>query len=54
MDRSPPAAPGGIGVAKRHGDDLWTFIFAFLAIAALWVALNTFAWISHWDGYPLT
>ena len=30
----------------------WTFIFAFLAVVALWVALNTFAWISHWDGYP--
>ena len=26
----------------------WTFIFAFLAVVALWVALNTFAWISHW------
>jgi uncharacterized membrane protein len=30
----------------------WTFIFAFLAVVALWVAVNTFAWISHWDGYP--
>jgi uncharacterized membrane protein len=30
----------------------WTFIFAFLAVVALWIAVNTFAWISHWDGYP--
>lgn len=21
-------------------------------MVALWIAINTFAWISHWDGYP--
>ena len=30
----------------------WTFIFAFLAVVALWIAINTVAWISHWDAYP--
>jgi len=30
----------------------WTFIFAFLGVVALWIAINTFAWISHRDGYP--
>ena len=30
----------------------WTFIFAFLGMLALWIAINTAAWISHWDNYP--
>ena len=30
----------------------WTFIFAFSGAVALWMAFNTVAWISHWDGYP--
>jgi uncharacterized membrane protein len=30
----------------------WTFIFAFLGVLVLWIALNTFAWIDRWDAYP--
>lgn len=30
----------------------WTFIFAFLGVVALWIAINALAWISRWDGYP--
>jgi uncharacterized membrane protein len=30
----------------------WTFIFAFLGVVALWMAVNTLASINHWDGYP--
>ena len=30
----------------------WTFIFAFLVVVGLWVAINTVAWVNHWDAYP--
>jgi len=30
----------------------WTFIFAFLGVVALWIAINALAWISRWDAYP--
>ena len=30
----------------------WTFIFVFIGLVALWIAINTVAWIGHWDHYP--
>jgi uncharacterized membrane protein len=30
----------------------WTFIIIQSIILAIWVALNTIAWIRHWDPYP--
>jgi len=30
----------------------WTFIIIQSIILAIWVALNTVAWIRHWDPYP--
>ena len=45
-------------VGERAADRLaavagsWTFIFAFVGVVALWVAINTIAWIDRWDAYP--
>ena len=30
----------------------WTFIFTFLGVLALWIALNASAWVDRWDAYP--
>ena len=30
----------------------WTFIIIQSVLLAIWVALNTMAWIRHWDPYP--
>ncbi len=30
----------------------WTFIIIQSVLLAIWVALNTVAWIRHWDPYP--
>ena len=30
----------------------WTFIIIQTIILAIWVVLNTVAWIEHWDPYP--
>lgn len=30
----------------------WTFILSLLGLLAVWMALNLFAWINHWDPYP--
>jgi uncharacterized membrane protein len=30
----------------------WYFILGFGVFLLIWMALNVFAWISHWDPYP--
>ncbi|MFA5174073.1 MAG: DUF1003 domain-containing protein [Candidatus Pacearchaeota archaeon] len=30
----------------------WGFIISFLIFIGIWMALNIYAWISHWDPYP--
>ena len=30
----------------------WTFILTFLGLIVVWMALNAFAAIKHWDPYP--
>lgn len=30
----------------------WAFILGFLGFLILWMIVNTYAWISHWDPYP--
>ena len=37
-------------VAKVAGS--WGFIISFLAILALWMAVNAYAWINAWDPFP--
>ncbi len=34
------------------GAGSWTFILVFLALIAVWMAVNAVAWIHHWDPYP--
>jgi len=34
------------------GAGSWTFIICFLALIAVWMAVNAIAWIHHWDPYP--
>ena len=37
-------------LAKWAGS--WTFIIFFLLLLAVWMALNVYVWINHWDPYP--
>jgi uncharacterized membrane protein len=37
-------------VATAFGS--WRFIIVQTSILALWVVLNSLAWVEHWDGYP--
>ena len=30
----------------------WRFIGIYLALLLVWMAVNTLAWVSHWDPYP--
>ena len=30
----------------------WRFILVYFLLLALWMALNTVAWLHHWDPYP--
>ena len=30
----------------------WTFILSFLIFLAVWITLNIYIWINHWDPYP--
>lgn len=45
-------------VGERAADALataagsWKFIIGQTAFIALWIVLNTVAWINHWDPYP--
>jgi len=44
--------------AQRSADVLtrvmgsWSFLAAFFVFLAVWIAVNIFAWASHWDPYP--
>jgi uncharacterized membrane protein len=38
------------GVAATMGS--WTFIIVQSIILAVWIVLNLFAWMQHWDPYP--
>ncbi len=52
----PPRAPTTFG--EKAADKLtlvagsWGFIFSFFAFLGIWMVLNAFAWINHWDPYP--
>jgi len=45
-------------IGQRAADALaamagsWTFILTFLGLIVVWMALNAFAAIKHWDPYP--
>jgi len=30
----------------------WAFIIAFLIFLVIWMFVNAYAWINHWDPYP--
>ncbi len=30
----------------------WTFFIGFAVTIAVWIGLNVYGWISHWDPYP--
>ena len=30
----------------------WTFLIIFLLLLVVWMTLNVYAWMSHWDPYP--
>jgi uncharacterized membrane protein len=30
----------------------WIFIFSFFIFLGVWMSLNIYAWIEHWDPYP--
>lgn len=38
------------GVASTMGS--WNFIIIQTLFVLLWMSLNIFGWISHWDAYP--
>ena len=38
------------GLAKYAGS--WYFILGFGVFLVIWMSLNVFAWINHWDPYP--
>ncbi len=37
-------------VTKEIGS--WRFILIYFAVLALWMVVNTIAWVRHWDPYP--
>ena len=37
-------------MAKRAGS--WSFIFGFIFVLVVWIALNSLAYIRNWDPYP--
>src|SRR4030081_2690844 len=52
-DKSPPLLLGqrvADGVAATMGS--WRFIIIQSCILAVWLILNSVAWINHWDTYP--
>jgi uncharacterized membrane protein len=50
--------PDGMTLGQRVADTVaatigsWPFIIVQSVLMALWVSLNVFAWIHHWDPYP--
>ncbi|AWM77046.1 DUF1003 domain-containing protein [Phenylobacterium parvum] len=50
--------PDGAALGQRVADTVaatigsWPFIIVQSVLMALWVSLNVFAWIHHWDPYP--
>ena len=30
----------------------WTFLIVFAVFLVVWIAINIFAWLEHWDPYP--
>ncbi len=30
----------------------WTFIIVFAVIITIWICLNIYGWVKHWDPYP--
>ncbi len=45
-------------IGERAADRLtewagsWTFIILILVFIAIWMCLNTYAYLTHWDPYP--
>lgn len=56
VDKRPLPETGSLG--ERAADRIaaivgsWRFILVQSALLAVWLALNSIAWIEHWDPYP--
>jgi len=56
--RESGESPDGMALGQRVADTVastigsWPFIIVQSVLMALWVSLNVFAWIHHWDPYP--
>ncbi len=49
---------GKLNISQRASDVLtnflgsWKFLTLFFAFLLVWMSLNVYAWVSHWDPYP--